>query len=344
MTSTARRLSLTSSWRRSLTAAALAAALVTGIGAASPGAALAAPARVPADTGARITAEQKVSGTAVDITIDSPSLGTSVKTRILLPKTWKRGSQARWPVLYALHGGQDDYTSWPRNTDIEKWAAQYDVIVVMPEGGNGGYTDWYNYGKGGTPQWERFHTAEVRQLVERNYGAGASRAVIGNSSGGSGALTYAARHPGMFKYAASLSGVLSMRSVGIPALLMFTNAANGQDPFAIWGIPWADDANWAAHDPYALAPRLRGTGIFFSAGTTGRPGPGDPDVAPWDIGLLSEIVIGANNKEFKKRLEQLNIPHTAHIYGDGRHNWPAWVRETRALWPTLMQAIGARKL
>ena len=350
MTRSVRRRSFHAPWRRSLAAGSVAVVLVAGVGAGTAHAAHAAPAGVlaaapaAADTGARITAEKKVAANAVDITIDSPSLGKSVKARILLPKNWRRGSQATWPVLYAFHGGQDDYTSWPRNTDIEAWAAEYNVIVVMPEGENGGYADWYNYGKGGKPMWERFHTAEVRQLLERNYGAGAMRAAIGNSSGGQGALTYAARHPGLFEYAASLSGIVSMRSPGMPALLMFTNASNWQDPFAIWGIPWADDANWRAHDPYSLAAELRGTGVFISSGTTGRPGPGDPDVAPWDIGLLSEIAIGANNKEFKKRLDELNVPHTAHIYGDGRHNWPAWIRETRSIWPVLMKSIGARKL
>ncbi|TDB95876.1 alpha/beta hydrolase-fold protein [Actinomadura sp. 7K534] len=357
MTPSVRRRPLRSPLRRSLAAGASAAILaagVSGVGvsaahAAAPPAAGAlagalAAAPVAADTGARITAEQKVGTRAVDITINSPSLGRSVKTRILLPKNWKRGSQATWPVLYAFHGGQDDYTSWTRSTDIEAWAAKYNVIVVMPEGSDGSYANWYNYGRGGTPKWETFHTAEVRQLMERNYGAGALRAAIGNSSGGAGAMSYAARHPGLFKYAASLSGVLSMRSIGMPALLMFTNAGNGQDPFAIWGIPWADDANWAAHDPHALAPRLRGTGLFFSAGTTGRPGPGDPNVAPWDIGLLSEIAVGANNKEFKKRLDELKIPYTAHIYGDGRHNWPAWIREAQSVWPALMKSIGAQKV
>ncbi|WP_051712430.1 alpha/beta hydrolase [Spirillospora albida] len=327
--------------RRSLTAGAVAAVL------AGTSAAAALPARadgpVRADDGARITAEKKVADGIVDVTISSPALGASVKTRLLLPRGWKRGSAATWPVLYAFHGGQDDYTSWTRNTDIEAWARRYNVLVVMPEAANGSYADWYNYGKGGTPRWETFHTAEVRQLMERNYGAGGARAAIGNSSGAQGAFSYAARHPGLFRYVASLSGILSMRSPGMPSMLMFTNAGNGQDPFAIWGIPWADDANWKAHDPASLAGRLRGTGLFFSAGTTGRPGPGDPDVAPWDIGLLSEIAIGANNKEFKKRLDELGLPYTAHIYGDGRHNWPAWIREARSVWPALMKAIGARR-
>jgi S-formylglutathione hydrolase FrmB len=330
-------------WRRSLASGAVTAVLVSGLGAVGTGPAQAQAGPVKADDGARITAEKKIASRAVDITIDSPALGKAVKARILLPANWSRTASATWPVLYAFHGGQDNYTSWTKNSDIEAWAAKYNVIVVMPEGENGSYTDWYNYGKGGSPRWETFHTAEVRQLMERNYHAGALRAAIGNSSGGAGAMSYAARHPGLFKYAASLSGILSMRSIGMPAMLMFTNAGNGQDPFAIWGVPWSDDANWAAHDPYSLASKLRGTGLFFSAGTTGRPGPGDPNVAPWDIGLLSEIAVGANNKDFKKRLDALNIPYTAHIYGDGRHNWPAWIREAASVWPTLMKSIGARK-
>ncbi|MDL4776659.1 MULTISPECIES: alpha/beta hydrolase [Thermomonosporaceae] len=348
MTRSARRevLDPSSRWRRSVAAGAIAAAAVAGTGTAGAVTALAgtaaAAAPIGADDGARITGETRINAGEVDLTINSPALGKSVKTRVLLPRGWQRGARAAYPVVYAFHGGQDRYDSWTRNTDIEAWAAKYNVLVVMPEAADGSYTDWYNYGKGGTPKWETFHTAEVRQLMERNYGAGSERAAIGNSSGAQGAMSYAARHPGLFKYAAALSGTLAMRAPGMPAMLMFTNAGNGQDPFAIWGIPRVDDANWAAHDPYALADKLRGVGLFFSAGTSGRPGPGDPDVAPWDIGLLSEIAIGANNKDFQKRLDELKIPYTAHIYGDGRHNWPAWIREAQFVWPAMMKSIGAQ--
>ena len=55
------------------------------------------------------------------------------------------------------------------------------------------------------------------------------------------------------------------------------------------------------------------------------------------------MVIGANNKEFEKRLDRLGIPHTAHLYGDGRHNWPAWIRESEFVWPALMKSIGAAR-
>ncbi|MFF5262654.1 alpha/beta hydrolase [Actinomadura viridis] len=297
-----------------------------------------------ADTGARIVAETRIGPNEVDITIDSPSLGTPVKARVLLPEDWQAGTGATWPVLYAYHGGRDDYTSWARNTDIEAWAAEYGAIVVMPEAADGAYTDWYNYGFGGRPKWETFHTQEVVQLIERNYHASGVRAAIGDSAGGQGAITYAARHPGMFTHVASLSGVLWLRAPGMPSLVVLTNTINGQDPMAIYGLPVLHDANWKLRDPLELAGGLRGTKVFFSSGTTGQPGPGDPEAPPWDIGLIGEQAVGQTNVAFRDRLDRLGIPYTADLYGDGRHNWPAWIRVATRIWPDLMASIGARKL
>jgi S-formylglutathione hydrolase FrmB len=303
-----------------------------------------APKFVPADSGARILSQHRTGVRQLDLTVKSPALSKPVKVRVLLPKAWKAKTRATWPVLYAYQGGQDDYTSWTKNSHIKTLAAKYQVIVVMPEAANGSYTDWYNYGKGGVPKWETFHTADVVQLIERNFHANKKRAAIGDSAGGLGAVAYAARHRGLFKYVASLSGVLSLRTPGMPELAMITNAKNDQDPFAIWGIPHVDEANWKKHDPVALAPKLRGTGIFFSAGTTGRPGPGDPKVGPIDIGLVGEAAVGLANREFKARLDRLGIPYRSDLYGDGRHNWPAWNRVVPKVWPTLMKAVHAKKV
>lgn len=301
----------------------------------------------PAADGARITGYKWLTKNKrrFDFRVKSPALGgKSMNVRVLLPRGWSMKAKRTWPVVYAYHGGQDTYVSWTRSTGIEQLAARWDAIVVMPDGANGSYTDWYNYGKGGTPKWETFHVKEIVQLMERNFRAGRQRAAFGISSGGQGAITYAARHPGLFKYAASLSGILHMRDEGVPTMLRTVNSGNGQDPDAIWGVYPLHAKNWKAHNPWDLAVRLRGTKIFFSSGTSGKPGPGDdPNTAPWDIGLLSERITGQTNVSFRKRLKQLKIPHTAHIYADGRHNWPAWRREYVYMWPRLMKAIGARK-
>lgn len=305
------------------------------------------PAGAHAGDGAKVTSQKWLTAHELDITIKSPALAETVKARVLVPKGWSAKSTKRYPVLYAFHGGRDHYTAWTKKSDIVKQAYKYNVMVVMPEGDNGSYTDWYNYGKYGAPRWETFHTTEVRQIVEGGYHAGGSRAVMGLSSGGQGAITYTERFPGLYKYAASYSGPLSIRAAGVPALLMFTimGGEDGIDPFRVYGIPRLDDVNWRQHDPYYLMNRLRGTGVYISSGTTGKPGPGDnPKTAPWDIGLISEKMVGATNISFRDKAKQLGIPVTSHLYGNGRHNWPAWDREYKLAWPYIMKAIGAKKL
>ncbi|MFD0853072.1 alpha/beta hydrolase, partial [Actinomadura adrarensis] len=219
---------------------------------------------LPADTGARITGVKWTGERQADISVQSPALASVQKVRVLVPPAWKTGATRSWSTLYAYHGGNDTYISWTRSTDIESLAAKYDVLVAMPEGANGSYTDWYNNGAGGTPKWETFHTVEVRQLLERNFGAGELRAAMGISSGGQGAVTYAARHPGMFRYSASFSGVLSMLTPGMPTILLYLNSGNGTDPSKIWGDPVRHRANWKAHDPATLVQNLRGTRVHVS--------------------------------------------------------------------------------
>jgi S-formylglutathione hydrolase FrmB len=310
------------------------------LGALAPAGVVAAqPALRPADDGARIVSQEWLDTYTFDFTVRTAAIGSDQKVRVLVPKGWSAQSARTWPVLYAFHGGRDTYVSWTRSSDIKTIANDYNVIVVMPEADDGGYTDWWNYGNGGPPKWETFHMSEVLQLVERNYHASGVRACMGNSSGGQGCITYAARHPGAFRYAASYSGVLSLLSPGVQTLLMASNLLSASDPFRIWGIPGLDDANWRRHDPVALAPSLRGTGLFISSGTTGVPGPLDD--ASTIVGGPIEVPIGQTNIVFRDRLRRLGIPVTAHLYGPGTHSWPYWEREMRSAWPLLMGAIGA---
>ncbi|MFI0355437.1 alpha/beta hydrolase [Actinomadura sp. 9N407] len=299
----------------------------------------------PADDGARITAVKWHGKRQADVSIASPALGSTQKVRVLLPRAWSATANRTWPVLHAYHGGSDTYLSWTRSTDIEQLAAKYDVLVALPEGANGSYVDWYNDGKGGIPRWETFHTQEVRQILERNFRAGSARAAMGISSGAQGAVTYAGRYPGMFKYAGGFSGVLSMLSPGIPALLQYINARPGHDQSAsmIWGDPIRDRANWVAHDPYHLAPNMRGTRIHVSSGN-GSKGPLDKtNHAPWDIRYLSESQVERTNRDFVRSAKSAGVPLTTNFYGAGSHTWGYWKREMHSQWPTMMSAIRARK-
>jgi diacylglycerol O-acyltransferase/trehalose O-mycolyltransferase len=251
--------------------------------------------------------------------------------RLLTPQGWESGRQSRrWPVLYLLHGCCDSYDSWSRSTDIDELAALRHVLVVMPEGGPVGfYSDW----RGRGPAWETFHLTELRELLERDYGAGRRRAIAGLSMGGLGAMGYAARHPGMFGAAASFSGLL--HPMGDVDFLLGLFSAFTPDPKAIWGDPRSDRGVWARHDPTELAPRLHGTPLFVSSGN-GRPGPFE---APGEPGDRIEPTVLRESRAFVARLHELGIPVRADFYGAGNHDWPYWERELRRALPMLLAKL-----
>lgn len=269
--------------------------------------------------------------------ISSPSAGRLLPVRLLLPQGWSKKAERTWPVLYLLHGGADDYTSWTRNTDVSTYTADLNAIVVMPEAGRAGnYSDWY---KG--PAWETFHTYEVRRLLEIGYRAGTRRAIAGLSMGAYGAVKYAARHPGMFRFAGAYSGILATELPGIPAIIMNAQAGEKQDPLALWGHPRRNKRVWAANDPLALAANLKGTSLYLSSGTNSLPGELDPPGAPWHPAHLGEPVSAYTARALSSRLKGLGIPHTLHLYGNGTHTWPYWMREFKSSYPMIRKALGA---
>jgi diacylglycerol O-acyltransferase / trehalose O-mycolyltransferase len=278
---------------------------------------------LPADDGARIVSVETVGSRAFDLTIDSPAVGTA-KVRLLVPAAFESQPSTRWPVLYLLHGADDSFLSWTRSTDVVALTEPTDLLVVMPEGGQHGfYSDWWNGGKGGPPMWETFHLTEVRQLLERNWHASDRRVIAGLSMGGFGAMSYAARHPGMFVAAASFSGVLN------------PYGARWQIGSAIWGS-WAAQADlWRAHDPTEQAAALAGTRLYVSYGN-GEQGPLDAAPLPGDV----EAELAPQNEAFVRRLGQLNIPVTVDAYGPGYHSWPYWQRALHDALPVLFAALG----
>jgi diacylglycerol O-acyltransferase/trehalose O-mycolyltransferase len=287
--------------------------------------------------GAYVVSETRIADRIVDLTVQSPALGRTAVVRLITPVGWdhrRRGQ--RWPILYLLHGCCDTPDSWTRETDVEDIPALRDVLVVTPEaGGFGWYSDWWNHGAGGPPAWETFHLSEVRGLLERRYGAGERRVIAGLSMGGAGAMTYAARHRGMFRAAASFSGVVHPLSDPYGLLDAFAFFGS-EDPYAIWGDPVAQVDIWAAHDAVYLAPSLRGIGLFLSAGN-GMPGPFDPPGQ--EVDGQERFLLG-QNIALLARLRELRIPVTTDFYGPGTHTWPYWERELHRSLPMLLSALG----
>lgn len=268
-----------------------------------------------------------------DITVDSPALGFEARVRLLLPAGFETDTDRRYPVLYLLHGCCDTYSSWTNNTNIEDLAVGLDLIVAIPDGGPAGfYSDWVE-----GPQWEQFHLGELLDILETDYRAGDVRAVAGLSMGGLGALSYAARNPGLFAAAASYSGVVHTTLTGGTSQNYLTLVSSqGEEPRGLWGDPRDEADVWAAHNPYDLAEELRGTALYLSVGT-GEPGPLDRPDARTDP---NEVALLPQNEAFAARLAELDIPATLSFYGPGTHSWPYWERELNASWPLLLTALG----
>lgn len=310
----------------------LSGSLVAGV----PGPAAGAP-------GARVIAEATVGDRLVDLTIDSPALGRTATVRLLTPAGWdRRDRDDRWPVLYLLHGVSGSHADWTADSDVEDIDALRDVLVVMPDAGEGTYTNWWNRGRHGPPAWETFHLDELRTILEGRYGAGTARVVAGLSMGGYGALLYAARRPGMFRAAASYSGPVHLLH---PESVSRWRAVFADPEYAryldVWGDPDARRGNWARHDPYHLADRLRPTPIFLACGD-GTPGPLDvtePD--EWDID--AETFDRALNESLLPRLRRAGVRVVTDFY-PGTHVPAYWERELHRSLPLLLDAVHGRTI
>lgn len=123
----------------------------------------------------------------------------------LLPTNYE-SSRESYPVLYLLHGLFGRHDDWVERTDLVREAAGLKLIVVMPEGGDGWYTD------SATVPNDRYESHLVRELLPeidnryRTIRERRGRAIAGLSMGGYGAFKAALKHPGLFALAASFSG------------------------------------------------------------------------------------------------------------------------------------------
>lgn len=291
--------------------------------------------------GARVTAVKRLDARMLDLTVQSAAMRGSVPVRVILPKSWNSDKTRTFPVLYMLHGGNDDYTSWTRETDIEALARNSDVLIVMPDGGKAGqYSDWYV----GWPQWETFHTSELVRLMEQRYRANSHRAIVGLSMGGLGALDYAARHRGMYRYVAAFSPTVDLDDPFIRACLLLGNllAGDNVDYSRVWGDPVQQAANWEAHNPSAMVPAYRGMKVHLSVGD-GKLGPLDPDrdqvaraASTMEGALLPDV------KKFTASLRASGVDVSTHIYSPGTHSWPYWKRELHLIWDTVTRELERR--
>ncbi len=197
-------------------------------------------------------------------------------------------------TFYLLHGLSDDHSAWLRRTRIEMYAAAYPMIVVMPDGFRGFYT---NNNQG--PAYGQYIGQELCDFIERTFHARperAARMIGGLSMGGYGALRIALGYPDRFISATSQSGAV-MRGSG-------AGAGQVGDEFSqIFG----PSPEGSEHDLVHLAHRAAAAGEL-------------PHMR-LDCGTSDFLL--EQNRDFHRRLRALKIPHEYDEF-PGDHNWDYW--------------------
>src|SRR3954466_9114631 len=145
-------------------------------------------------------------GSVETVQFHSNLVNGTLPYNVILPTDYRRSKTTRYPVLYLLHGLGGHYSDWITRTNVADYAAQYRMIVVMPEGNDSWYTD------SATKTNDKYESYLVKDLIptvqrryrtlETRYG----RAIAGLSMGGYGALKFGLKFSGTFIFAGSISG------------------------------------------------------------------------------------------------------------------------------------------
>jgi S-formylglutathione hydrolase FrmB len=205
-------------------------------------------------------------------------------------------------TLYLLHGLSDDYSTWVRRTRIEWFVRDLPLIVVMPDGFRGWYTD-----NDRGPAYGTYIGEEVVAFVERSFPARTirdARHIGGLSMGGYGALRTAFRYPDIFGSANSHSGALLHGSEDWSLPQDQENRrAFPQEMQHIFGAR----PQGSSHDLLALARTAQIAGLL-------------PRLL-LDCGA-DDFLIDANRR-FHQELAHLKVPHEYREY-PGSHEWGYW--------------------
>ena len=148
-----------------------------------------------------------------EIAVQSASMQKPINATVVLPDSYEKNADKKYPVVYLLHGCGDNYKTWAVKTkpDLQKVASKFEIIFVCPTG----LTSWY-WDAPKNPKWkfETFVSKELVEFVDSKYRTIASpkgRAIAGFSMGGHGALWLCIRHQDVFGACASMSGGVDIR-------------------------------------------------------------------------------------------------------------------------------------
>ena len=222
-----------------------------------------------------------------------------VETQLLVPEH----QTGRCATFYLLHGLSDDSTMWLRRTRLESDVAGLPLIVVMPDGFRGFYTDNHH-----GPAFGRYVGEELVAVIDRVFPTlpeRGKRSIGGLSMGGYGALRTALTYPDRFISANSHSGAINHGRFDTPDPPQSASDVLLRDVFG-------PNPRGGPNDLVALAKTAQAAGKL--------PG------LLIDCGDDDFLIDG--NVAVHDDLTAAGVPHTFRRF-PGRHDWDYWSEHVR---------------
>lgn len=248
-----------------------------------------------------------------DFKLDSRLMARPMPYRVMLPPNYTTESRRRFPVIYLLHGFSGHFGDWSNYTQLAQYLHAYDFIVVMPEGGNGWYTDSASqphdrYGSYIIRELIPEVDAKFRTLADRNH-----RIIAGLSMGGYGALKFGLEYPQLFVLVGSFSGALG---------------APDWTPAALQSLGFEGEISKTLRDVYGSSDSdtRRANDIFR---ITEKLAPGSIQSLPFiyqSCGTSDPLL--EDNHHFMELLDEKKIPHE-YVESPGIHDWVFWNEQIR---------------
>jgi S-formylglutathione hydrolase FrmB len=249
----------------------------------------------------------------IQINFLSKSLMRTVPINVILPvdKMTFPGMPVRedkpYKTLYLLHGVFGNYTDWLSGTNIQRWAEEKDLVVVMPSGDNAFYVD----NPGMNNYYGEFVGKELVEITRKMFPLSHKREdtyIAGLSMGGYGAVRNGLKYSDTFGCIAGLSSALITDGI---------ESRTNDNPFFLNSRSYAegcfgDLAKVADSDknPKWLVKKLveekaNIPKIYLACGE-------------------DDHLLGAN-EDFKNFLEDHGVNFTYEV-GPGAHEWDFWNR------------------
>jgi putative tributyrin esterase len=235
----------------------------------------------------------------------SDVLDKQTELQVILPRV----GRPPFPVLYLLHGIGGDSTSWMRHSRIEWYLRDLPLIVVMPDGYRGFYTD-NEHG----PAFAKHIAGEMVNFVDRMFQTKAersARAVGGLSMGGYGAMRLGLGFADKFCSVNTHSGALGRSNADFSHEAEEAGRHKDKPKAFLAELRQIFGArpNGTSHDILLLAQRARESGklpsILIDCGT--------------------EDFLLEDNREFHRQLTAAGVAHEYREH-PGAHDWDYWDR------------------